>query len=135
MDDFITIWKAEHEAIEKALAEAPKLDLTSARGKEKLLATKEILLKHLKSEDNHLYPILKQHAEENMDLKKILDTFANDMSSITKIVLSFFKKYEKDSSSKDIAADFGKMVAALKSRISREENILMKEYLKVTLTP
>ncbi len=129
--EFEKAWKSEHAAIATVLEAIPKLDIASARGKERLLAAKEMILDHLRNEEQHLYPPLRKRAMDHQELQWILDVFAKDMDEVTRTVLSFFRKYEKNPSAVDIPADFGRMVAVLKDRISREENVLIKEYARL----
>lgn len=59
--------------------------------------------------------------------------FAADMAEISKPASpSFFKNCEQAGVSPDLAKDFGLMVAKLRSRIRREEELLYPLYEKVS---
>ncbi len=54
--------------------------------------------------------------------------FSSEMESISKVAINFFNKYKTDSKSLEFAADLGKLIAPLRSRAQKEENILYKAF-------
>jgi hypothetical protein len=126
MSDYIQIWHKEHAKILEALTQVFELDVSSRAGQMKLQELKRVLESHLTNEDLHLYPMLKKTAETDIGLRRELFLFAADMDQITGEIKAFFRKEEKDPMAQDITAEFYKVAGAIRSRISREENILMK---------
>jgi hypothetical protein len=132
MFDYIKTWRKEHAQILEAILQVVQLDIFSRAGQMKLQELKRVLEAHLKSEDLNFYPILKKAAETEPELRRVLFLFAADMDKITVEVTAFFQKEEKNPIAEAIPAEFGRISAMIKSRVSREENILMKEFEKLT---
>ncbi len=131
MSDYIKTWHKEHAQILEILLEVIQLGIFSRVGQMKVQEIKRVLDAHLKSEDLNFYPVLKKAAETDAVIRRQLFLFAADMDKITAAVTAFFRKEENDPLGKDIPAEFGRISGLLKSRISREENILMKEFVKL----
>lgn len=131
MPGYINAWRKEHGQIVAALSQVPKLDIFSEEGQAKLQELKKVLEAHLKSEEMDFYPILKKAAETDAALRRELFLFAADMDEITSEVMAFFRKQRTDPADKDLPAEFGRIAGRLKSRISREESLLMQEFEKV----
>ena len=132
MPDYIKTWHKEHVQILEALLQVLQLDIFSRAGQMKLQELKRSLEVHLKSEGQDFYPVLKKAAETDTDLRRKLFLFAADMDKIAAETMAFFRKEENDPMGKDIPAEFRRISAMIKSRISREENLLMKEFEKLT---
>ena len=132
MSDYIKMWRKEHAQILEVILQVLQLDIFSRVGQTKLQELKRSLEAHLKSEDLGFFPVLKKAAETDTDLRRELFLFAADMDKIAAETRAFFRKVENDSMGKDIPAEFRRISAMIKSRIFREENLLMKEYEKVT---
>lgn len=128
MIDYIKTWRKEHEQILETLYQVPKLDIFSRAGQMKVEELKRILEAHLKSEEQDFYPVLKKAAETDSDLRRELFLFAADMDKIAAETREFFRKYKNNPLGNDIPVEFGKISAMIKSRISREDNLLMKEF-------
>lgn len=133
MSKLIDELKNDHEKILEIVAKIMKLGITSKEGQDILSAAKIKLLEHLKKEDERLYPALFKASENNKDLKWTLDTFANDMKSISKTAIDFFEKYAKGGSSVEFFRDFGRFVGLLKVRIPKEEKYIYAEYDKLKI--
>ena len=131
MSDYIQIWHKEHAKILEALTQVTELGIFSRAGQMKLQELKRAVESHLINEDLHLYPMLRKAAENDVSLRRELFLFAADMDQITGEIKAFFRKEERDPMSKDISAEFYKVLGAIRSRISREENILMKTLEKI----
>lgn len=123
--------KKDHATIENVLGQVKDLGIGSSKGQTTLLAARQGLLAHLSKEDAQLYPALRKAAERDEKLRRTLDVFAADMQEISKTALDFFQKYASGGSGLEFAKDFGKLVAALKQRIHKEENLLYVEYEKI----
>lgn len=128
MSKLIDELKKEHAAIVAILNEVGKSGVSSKEGQQKLLDAKTGLLAHLKKEDEQLYPVLNKAAEKDPSLKQTLSFFAGDMVGISKTAIEFFGKYSQGGSGIEFAKEIGKLFTILKSRISKEEDIIYKEY-------
>jgi len=131
MSEFINAWRKEHGQIVGALSQVLQLGVFSDAGQKKLRELERILEGHLHSEDRDFYPVLKKAAETDIGLKRQLTFFAADMDKITWEASAFFRKQNHDPANADLPAEFDKISAMLKSRISREESLLMTEFEKV----
>ena len=131
MSQLIDELKKEHVAIANILGEVSKLGITSKEGQAKLMVAKNGLLAHLKKEDDKLYPALKSAAQNDKNLGFTLDVYAKDMDGISKAAIAFFTKYAQGGSGMEFAKDIGGLVATLKSRIRKEEDVLYEEYNKL----
>ena len=130
MFDLIERLKEEHRVITASLEEVKSLGIVSQEGQKKLAFVKETLLKHLKLEDEKLYPVLKEIAEAEESLRLTLDIFAKDMDEVSRKVLDFFERYSRGGSGIDFARDFGALYALLSTRIRKEEDVLFVAYNK-----
>ena len=120
--------KKEHSVIQDLLHDAKEQGITSDEGQSKFKKAKDLLLQHLKKEDDELYPLLTKNGAS----KAIADTFSEEMKAISKVANDFFTKYENAQSGLEFAQDFEAFLSALSSRIRKEENVLYSEYDKVS---
>ncbi|MDQ6962828.1 MAG: hemerythrin domain-containing protein [Mariprofundaceae bacterium] len=96
---------------------------------ELLKAAKERLFSHIGVEDAQLYPFLREEAEKDPKLAKLLTMFDEDMTRVTELVVSFFAKYDSGWRNKNIfLMDVAELEARLAHRIETEENSLYPEY-------
>lgn len=117
--------KKEHEALKNILSEVKAAGINSQEGRDKLIKSKALLLGHLKKEDEQLYPALKQLEET----KEISRSFQDEMKEMSVTVLEFFNKYENGvDENMEFAKDFGRLIGALNSRITKEEVALYRAY-------
>lgn len=126
--DLIEELRADHQKLLGAFSEVGRLGVSTDEGRKKLLDTKALLLRHLKREDVELYPSLHERAKTEPRLKSIVDDFLGDMQVISTGVLSFFAKYERGGNDDEFRADANGIISKLRSRVSREELYLYKEY-------
>lgn len=128
MSKLIEELKEEHAAIVEGLEQIRNSAISSKEGQQWIFNAKHSLLAHLKKEDEQLYPVLYKAAEKDLSLKQTLEFFAKDMAGVSKNAIDFFDKYSRGDSGIEFAKDFGRLFAALKSRIRREEDIIYREY-------
>lgn len=121
--------KNEHTAVAAGLEKIKKIGISSEEGKEIFFSLKEALLKHLKKEDEQLYPVLKKAAQNNPRLARTLSYLAEDMTEVTTLALQFFEKYgQGQTGGMEFFGELGKLFALLGDRIRKEEAILCPEY-------
>ncbi len=131
MSALVVDLKKDHAAIVEVMNRVKDLGIGSKDGQATLLAAKEGLLAHLKKEDTQLYPALRKAAVRDEKLKRSLDVFAADLQEISRFALDFFQKYSSGGGGLEFAKDYGRMVAALRQRIQKEESLLYAEYDKL----
>lgn len=132
MANLIEELKNEHKIIGEILSRVREMGIGSKEAQELLISAKEQLLAHLKKEDSQLYPILRKKAISDERLQNTLEFFAKDMEPISEAVMSFFWKYSKGVSGLDFAREFGRLFITLTGRIKKEEDILYREYEKLS---
>lgn len=96
----------------------------------KLQELKQALDHHLLSERENFYSVLRKAAETDAGLRRGLFLFASDMEKITSEVQTFFQKEEADPLGTEIPVEFRRISGMIRSRVAREENILMKAFEK-----
>lgn len=128
MSELIDELKREHAQIVFALKEVKQMGFTSKDAEDKILSIKTGLFEHLKREDQELYPVLKKAAENDENLKQILDSFAKDMTDVSKTAVQFFEKQTEGGTETEFARDLKNLIMELASRIKREEMTLFTEY-------
>ena len=131
MSSFIEELKKEHKAVLEIFSQLHRLGITSDAVFEKLLRTKDMLLRHLKKEDDLLYPKLQAAAEDDHKLKSKLEFFAEDTTIVTNYAFQFYNDLANGTSVSNLAKELGELTAILKMRILKEENILFPEYEKI----
>lgn len=129
MSKFIDELKAEHKLVLSTLVKVKEIGILSKKGKELLFGVKDALVAHIQKEDEKLYPVLAQ--EEDQKVKSLVKVFTSDIVKITQQVFDFYDNFDENSRNFSYAIEFGRLTAALKSRIEREEKALYPEYEKI----
>lgn len=128
MTKLIEELKNEHAHLAETLNQVKELGFTSKEGQEALLTARTSFLEHLKKEDKQLYPVLNRTAKNDPKLRRTMEIFAKDMDQISEAANQFFNKYKGVDSSLEFARDFGHLLAVLKQRITKEENVIYEQY-------
>ena len=133
MRNLIAELKQEHAVISARLVEARALGISSAQGRDHLLLVKSTLLAHLAKEDQQLYPKLREAAANDRQLETLLKIFARDMEQVSGFAIQFFAKFESGVATSDqYLEDVAMLLARLRFRIGNEEQILYREYQRVS---
>lgn len=120
MTSLIHILKNQHAELLTSMKKVNYLGVISEAGQEELRNLKRSLVAHLKIEDAELYPALKSdEAHGAMGGHYIAET-----EEITGRTMQFFEKYKNGGRGFEFAKDFGRLHAALSSRIRSEEGTL-----------
>jgi predicted metalloprotease len=122
--------KQEHRQLLEVLDEVKRLGIASAKGRERLLAAKALLLDHIGKKDREFYPSLKAAAEGNDDLKRTLVYFADDREVVSRKVMDVFDRYDHDLIAGEVRGDLTVLYMTLKDRISTEETTLFRKFEK-----
>ena len=133
MADLITELKNEHAYLVETLQKVKGLLITTKEGQETLLSAKEAFLKHIKKEDEKLYPVLEKAAVNDSALKELIDNFIKEMNIVSKTTIEFFDKYSNGGEGERFAADFARLYIKLSRRIKNEEEIIYKKYDEIVL--
>ena len=133
MTDLITELKNEHTYLVETLQKVKDLLITTREGQETLLSAKEAFLKHIKKEDEKLYPVLEKAAVNDSALKEVIDNFIKEMNIVSKTTIEFFDKYSNGGKDERFAADFARLYIKLSRRIKNEEEIIYKKYDEIVL--
>ena len=123
--------KAEHQTLGRIFEEMKTSGIGSGEAQGKLFEAKELLLEHLKREDEEFYPPLRKASESDGNLKWRLEMFARDMDEISESALKFFLKYADGGQHSEFAQEIGHLYGALTGRIKKEEEYLFLEYEKL----
>ncbi len=131
MEHLITELKKEHKYLLEVIEKLSQMPINSNQGQAILSQTKETLLKHLKKEEEFLYPTLRGKAKEDTALQKILETFGKELEKLSSVIMDYYNNYlgtKKDIDADAFRKDTIKIMVALKDRIYKEELILFKYY-------
>ncbi len=132
MSALIDKLKKEHSEIVTALNEVKELGILSSKGLAKFLSVRAHLLAHLQKEDEQLYPVLRKEAENNKQLKLMLDSLAMGMEDVSRVMLEFFDKcFRGEIPAKERQKEFENISVVLSKRIRNEEDILYEVYEKM----
>jgi hemerythrin-like domain-containing protein len=129
--NLLEVLKAEHIVIFNVLKEAINLCVSTSKGHEKLMHSKDTMLEHLDKEDEEFYPALRKAAENDDRLRQLLVQFDDDMKEVSEVAHDFFNRYSTGCTDIDFLQDFGMFFMMLKERMSKEENVLFPEYEKI----
>jgi iron-sulfur cluster repair protein YtfE (RIC family) len=120
--------KEQHTQLLSILQLAKTNGFATPETRELLRSARTGLLDHLRKEDLELYPVLQTAALKNPSIKDTLDTFTKDMAETSKLAIGFFKKCDQGGTDHDLSKEFGLLLAKLRSRIRREEDLLYPLY-------
>ena len=131
MSALIEEFKKEHSEIIEAFNEVEELGILTKEGQAKLLSVKLSLIEHLGEEDEKFYPVLWKEAKQNKNLKEVLEIFAKDLKTVSRVVLVFFDSYDRGVLGDRLLGDFETLFMVIRYRMENEENILYGEYEKL----
>ncbi len=128
MAALIEEFKKEHSEIIEELKEVNELDILTKKGHDKLILLTLNLAKHLRHEDEWLYPVLRKASEHNKKLKEILSFFNNGLGNIHEEMLRFITKYYLGAIDSNYQREYERLFGTLSKRVEYEENILYGVY-------
>lgn len=133
MAELILILIQEHRNIIITLDKLKNLEPSSQESKDLLVISKNLLLTHLRKEDDILYPALNKIALEDHKLKIKLDIYAYDMKDISLQTLGFFNKYIGSDNFSQFNDDLNDLYEKQYLRIKKEEEVIYPHYNKTSL--
>lgn len=118
--------KDEHRKILAVLEEVNGIGAGTPEGLRRLLEARALFLEHLRREDRELYPLLTAAARKDPRLRLVLEGLAKDLLQVSALVDRFFAEQAAGTrrGAAEAAGDFGRLAAALETRIRREESLL-----------
>jgi hypothetical protein len=120
--------KREHADIIQAMAEL-RVKIASPDDHGDFLApARDLLLAHLKKEDDQFYGVLFAKAQHDPHLARTLEDFAKDMQQISAFAINFFTVHRDGTRKRELSHDFSKLISLLGDRILREEIVLYPAY-------
>jgi len=128
MANLIDELRNEHRIMLDILDQVRLMGISSATGQEKFLSIRDLLISHMKKEDEHYYPALMREAEQNDALKLTLDYFARDMEAVSRKAMQLFDKYAQGGAETEFSGDVKLLYMLLRDRIRIEEDTLFKKY-------
>jgi len=128
MNDLILELKNEHAAILGILDQARALGISTPAGQDKLLAARDLLLAHVRKEDEHYYPGLRKAAETRSDLKVTLDYFVADMERVSAKALQVFDRFARGGDEAAFGGEIKILYVLLRDRIRTEEETLFRKF-------
>jgi len=151
MPELIERLKTEHTEIIDILLRAKSLSRRDTSGLRQLLQVKDLLITHLKTEDDDLYAYLMERTKEDASLKNQVIEFISEMKGITERAIDFFDRYTKKieeqpktesipqrlkgrllgAKTDEFQEDFEKIYNLILDRIQKEENTLYPLYLRL----
>jgi len=128
MSNLIDELKNEHRIMLDVLDQVRQLGISSVTGQDKFLSIRDLLISHMRKEDERYYPALERAAETNETLKVTLDYFARDMEVVSRRAMKLFDKYARGGSETEFSGDVKLLYMMLRDRIQIEEDTLFKKY-------
>lgn len=128
MKELIDTLKNEHRTILAVLGQVKALGISTQAGQEKLLAARDLLMAHMRTEDEQYYPALKKAAESSNELKLLMDYFISDMEAVSKKAVALFDKYAGGGDEAEFAGELKILYVTLKDRIQTEEETLFGKF-------
>ena len=128
LSELIEDFKNEHSEIIAELKELEELGIHTKKGYDKLMCLIAYLLKHIRKEDEYLYPVLRKASEHNKKLQEILSLYVNGLGNMYVETLDFIVKYSKGAKDSNFQREYERLLEALIKRIEYEENILFIDY-------
>jgi hypothetical protein len=128
MSTLIEELKNEHQAILAVLGKTRDLGISSRAGQETLLSARDLLLAHMRKEDERYYSELRRAAEGSKELKLLLDYFVTDMEEVSKKAMRLFEAYAQGGDDAVFAGEIKLLYLTLKDRIRTEEETLFRKF-------
>ncbi len=127
--------KDEHRRILAVLEEVDGIGAATPEGLRRLLDARALFLDHLRREDRELYPLLAAAARKDARLRLLLEGLAKDLLQVSALVDRFFLENAAGArrGAAKSAGDFGRLAAALGTRIRREESFLYPAFERAGL--
>jgi hypothetical protein len=128
MSTLIQELKNEHAEILEVLGQVKALGISSQAGQERLLAARDLLLAHMRKEDERYYPGLRKAAESDRELTVLMKFFIADMEAVSAKAMRLFERYARGGDEAEFAGEVKLLYLTLKARIQTEEEKLFRKF-------
>ncbi len=128
MNALIQELQNEHAALLEILGEVKALGISSQAGQERLLSARDLLLAHMRKEDELFYPRLRKAAESDRELAVLMKFFIADMEAVSAKAMRLFNKYDRGGDEMEFAGEIKLLYLTLKDRIQTEEQKLFRKF-------
>ncbi|GEM_PF-2737877 len=130
MDRLIEELKKQHEKLLEGFEGIFNDSAHSLSIEEVAKSLKDLLLDHIKTEDEQFYPVLYKAAKKDDYIRTMTDIFIQDFDKIYKQIQEYYDKYfsGRNYSKEEFITDSAKIMATLRNRIYEEENVLFPLY-------
>jgi len=128
MNTLILELQNEHAAILEVLGQVKALGISSQAGQERLLAARDLLLAHMRKEDERYYPELRKAAESDQELTVLKKFFIADMEAVSAKAMRLFDRYARGGDEAEFAGEIKLLYLTLKARIQTEEEKLFRKF-------
>jgi len=128
MNALIQELKNEHAAILEVLGQVKALGISSQAGRERLVAARGLLLAHMRKEDERYYPVLRKAAENDRELRLLMEFFVADMEAVSTKAMQLFDTYARGGDEAAFAGEIKLLYMTLKDRIQTEEQKLFRKF-------
>jgi hypothetical protein len=105
MSTLIQELKNEHAEILEVLGQVKALGISSQAGQERLLAARDLLLAHMRKEDERYYPGLRKAAESDRELTVLMKFFIADMEAVSAKAMRLFDRYARGGDEAEFAGE------------------------------
>ena len=119
----------EHQIILDLLKSLRASGANTPEGLGKLREARTLIMSHLEKEDQHVYPVLQKHEAT----KDVASLYADEMLSLSSRVCDFFDHFEATPDASTFSSELGRLLAALQTRIAKEEYVLLPAYKELRL--
>lgn len=124
MSRLVPILRDEHAQMRHLLDQVRLHGIGTDAGRARLRQARDLITDHLRREDAELYPALHRHA----DTRALAQTYADEMRQLSAEILGFFDQWQQGGSDLAFARHYGRLLALLNRRWTREEVRLYPAY-------
>lgn len=122
---------ADHAVLMRAVDTIHAAGSYSPEVKKLLVKTRDALIRHIEKEEKEFYPLMREAAGKNPELKNTLTVMGLEMDQIAAKALGLIDGWIEDDGGASFQDEFDAFRTILSGRISREEKSLYSKYLKI----
>ena len=120
--------KEEHQNILRTFTTINQQRITTPLGKQTFWKAENLIMLHLKKEDEYMYPALRGMHKHKHSVLAMLNSVDNDMAIIAKQLVKFSTNLRSQQNPTAIEQEFIKLSATLVKRIEFEEMVVYELY-------
>lgn len=124
MSRLVLTLRDQHAQMRHLLDQVRLHGIGSDAGRARLRQARDLIVEHLRQEDAELYPALHRHA----GTQALAQTYAEEMHQLSGEILGFFDSWQQGGGDLAFARHYGRLLALLNRRWTREEVRLYPAY-------